>query len=212
MINSEEIENSRADFEALMDFMLGFMRVVDPGFEQELFGMLRTWVYYRPGMLQYEHKMADKAFFVAKGLVFAFFYNLDQEIVAFRIFKKGEIALIPESFISGQVAGYSLMVCADSRLMEISASQMGYVYEAFPQAVMLALKIVAGLFDKDVQKDKMLSLGKLESIRRFYELYPDLYGNTGMQFFDMYIARHLNMSPITFSRLRKELFPSYPED
>ena len=56
-------------------------------------------MYYRTQVIQYENKLADKAFFVAQGLVYAYFFYPDQEVVAFRIFKVGEIALIPESFM-----------------------------------------------------------------------------------------------------------------
>lgn len=210
MINYETVKTSPEDFRALVDFMQAFMRVNDPRFEADLLEILQTKVYYRPMALQSEGKLADKAFFVAKGLVFAFFYDQDQEIAAFRIFRAGEIALIPESFMNGKVAKYSLMVCADTRLLEISLEQMQLMYGAFPQAVMLALLIVADMFDKDVATKRMLLLGHKKRILRFYELYPELFGNMSFLFRDMYIARHLNMSPVTFSRLRSELFPGYP--
>lgn len=206
----EETSTSKDDLDALTDFLLGFIRIPNSNFQTNFLPTVRTWFCHRPMTLQYEHKLTDKAFFIARGFVFSYFYSNDQEIVAFRIFKEGEVALIPESFTSGNPALYSLMACANTRLLEISLTQDSYLYQLSTDGVIPVLQIVSLMFAKDVEKDKMLSLGRKESIRRFYELYPDLFGNTSFQFRDMYIARHLNMNPVTFSRLRSQLFPYYP--
>lgn len=203
---SNQLPTATQDFTALMDFMTGFMRVTDANFEQQLRGLLKTKLFYKSIVIQAEHKLADKAFFVAQGLVFAFVYNKDQDIVPFRIFRAGEIALIPESFMNGRSARYNLMACADTRLLEISLTQMNGVYNGFPQAVMLALQIVAGMFEKDLEKQRMLILGRRQSIVEFYNRYPELLRKNTFLFRDMYIARYLHMNPVTFSRLKANLF------
>jgi CRP-like cAMP-binding protein len=208
----DNIPTSTKDFEAILQCIENFSRISDSRFENELFSTIKTFVYHRPTILQYENKLSDKSYFVAKGFVFAFFYDENQEIVAFRIFTKGEVALIPDSFMNLRIAGCSLMVCSDSRLLEITHADALYLYETFPEIVMVTVQMLAEMNMKDVDRDKMLSLGKKGSISRFYELYPELYGNTTHQFRDMYIARYLHMNPVTFSRLRRELFPNYPDE
>ncbi|MEQ7802061.1 hypothetical protein ABDJ41_19855 [Pedobacter sp. ASV1-7] len=206
----EEIDTPRKDFESLMGCLFVDRRLPDLGFEGVFFGMLKTLVYHRPMILQYERKAADRAFFVVRGFVFAFFYNQDQEIVPFRIFRQGELALIPEGIRENVPADYALMVCADTRLLEVSFEQMKELYQAFPWCLMAVLRVMATGFFRDFDKSLMISLGHKESIRRFYELYGELFGNVSFRFRDMYIARFLNMNPVTFSKLRRELFPAYP--
>lgn len=204
------VPTSREDFDALLKFTFDFSRIPDVKFEEHFFSLVRTLNYHRSEVLQYENKVSERAYFIAKGLVFAFFYNRDQEIVAFRIFKEGEVAMIPDSFMNGKVAEYSLMTCADTRLLEITRANAFDLYQTFPLMVMLTVQLLGDISIKDMDRDKVLSLGRKGSITRFYELYPELYGNTSFQFRDMYIARFLNMNPVTFSRLRRKLFPNYP--
>ncbi|MFA4867838.1 MAG: hypothetical protein WC623_06565 [Pedobacter sp.] len=206
----EGIPTSREDFEALMGCLFADRRLPEMGFEGRFFGMLKTLVYHKPMILQYERRAADRAFFVARGFVFAFFYNGDQEVVPFRIFREGELALIPEGIKENVASGYGLMVCADTRLLEVGFEQIRELYLAFPWFLNAVLRVVAGSFGADLDKSWMMALGNRESIRRFYELYGELYGNTVFQFRDMYIARFLNMNPVTFSKLRREIFPAYP--
>jgi hypothetical protein len=206
----DEIASSGEDFESLMGCLFLDRRLPDLGFEGAFFGVLKTLVYHKPMILQYERRAADRAFFVARGFVFAFFYNRDQEIVPFRIFRAGELALIPERIKENVASGYGLMVCADTRLLEVGFEQVRELYLAFPWFLNAVLRVVAGGFGCDLDKSWMIALGNRESIRRFYELYGELYGNSAFQFRDMYIARFLNMNPVTFSKLRREIFPDYP--
>lgn len=204
----EELSTSREDFDALIGYLFAYRRLPELKFEEMLFGKLKTLVYHRPMILQYECKLVERAFFVARGFVFAFFYNQDQEIVPFRIYREGELALIPESVRKN--ADYALMVCADTRLMEIPFDEVSELYRAFPWSLMAVLRVMVAGFRRDFDKSRMISLGHKESIRMFYELYGELFGNVSFRFRDMYIARFLNMNPVTFSKLRRELFPAYP--
>ena len=207
-LHFEEFPATFEDFQATMACLAAFLKVSDSRFEDTSRSRLITSVYHRPQIIQFEQKVADKSYYVKEGMAFAFYYNSNNEIVPFRLFKAGEMARVPESLHTGKPATYNLMACKNTRLVEMNQQGLQEIYAQFPEAVLLSLHITASVCEKDRLKDEMQGLDNKESIIKFYEVYPFLFRDTMLWFRDKYIAAYLHISPITFSKLKKKLFNS----
>jgi CRP-like cAMP-binding protein len=196
------------EFSHLSSFLDSFERISDRSFYHKLKEILDVAEFKHPKTIQHHLKNANKAFYISKGMVIAYYYNDDQEVIPFRIFLKGEIALIPESFMLEETARYSLMAMGNTKLLVISKANVYDLFYHYPQTVRLAIKIISSLFHKDLERDALMGNGHSTALEKFYHQYGDIISGNMMEFRDKYIAAYLHMSPITFSRLKKAFFES----
>lgn len=191
-----------------MAFLDSFKRIDDHTFRNSLDSEMEYEEYAEPTLLQAERKVANKAFFIHKGMAYAFYTDPAGARVPFRIFQKGEIALLADSFFNKRRSKTGLMACADTTLLSIDTISLRQIFARNPGASLLAANILSSIMDKDRLRDILLGLKGIDRIREFYAQFPMLERENNLQFLDKQIAAYLHMNSVTFSRLKHELLES----
>jgi len=150
--------------------------------------------------------VSDKCWFITEGLVVAYYYDHINEPAAFAIFEAGEIAMLPDSYIEGQVSECYLMTCPDTHLLEINTADIKVICELFPEAERLGVLILAQQWKKYHQRDGILRYKGKEKVRQFYVAFPEVEGSGGkIALIQKIICSYLIITGPSLSRLRKEI-------
>lgn len=184
---------------------ISIKEIDDVTFRNDLDAEMEFAEYQKPEVIQQENKVANKAFFVVRGMAYAFYRNPEGSQIPFRLFPKGEIALLADSFFNKRRAKTGLMACADTQLLSIDSIALKQVFAKYPGAVLLATNILSSIMDKDRIRDILLCHKGIDRIREFYAQFPALSLENNLQFLDKQIAAYLHMSSVTFSRLKAEI-------
>lgn len=164
--------------------------------------------YYssRSYILQEGGAVSDKCWFITEGLVVAYYYDHLNEPATFAIFVAGEIAILPDSYIEGQVSKCYLMACPDTHLLEINAADTKVIYELFPDTDKLNTLILAQQWKKFYQRDGLLRYKGKERIKQFHVAFPEVQGSgRKAPLIQKIICSYLIITEPSLSRLRKEI-------
>lgn len=201
-MNTNKLRLPRVAFHNLLAFLNSFKRVDDVTFRNDLDSEMEFSEYHRPTEIQRENKVANKAFFVVRGMAFAYYRDAEGNQVPFRLFPKGEIALLADSFFNKRRAKTGLVACADTQLLSIDSISLRQIFAKYPGSTLLAANILSSIMDKDRIRNVLLGLKGIDRIREFYVQFPALVAENNMQFMDKQIAAYLHMSSVSFSRLK----------
>jgi len=205
-MNTNKLRLPRVAFQNLLAFLNGFKRIDELTFRNDLNAVMEFSEYDHQTDIQHENKVADKAFFVVRGMAFAYYRDARGNQVPFRLFPKGEIALLPNSFFNKRRAKTGLIACADTELLSIDSLSLRKIFVKHPGAMLLTANILASIMDKDRIRNILLDMKGIEKVREFYHQFAALEAENEMQFLDKQIAAYLHMSPVSFSRLKAELY------
>jgi|GEM_PF-3324135 len=203
-MNANKLKLPRAAFQNLMAFLNSFKRIDDLTFRNDLDAEMEYSEYLRPEIIQKENQVSNKAFFVVRGMAYSFYHDPDGNEIPFRLFPKGEIALLADSFFNKRRAKKGLMACADTQLLSIDSISLRQIFSKYPGSTILAANILSSIMDKDRILNMLLTLKGIDRIREFYAQFPALSVENGLQFLDRNIAAYLHMSAVSFSRLKAE--------
>ncbi|PWS32642.1 Crp/Fnr family transcriptional regulator [Pedobacter paludis] len=206
-MNTNKLRLPRVAFNNLIAFLNSFKRIDDETFKNELDSEMEYVSYSKPTVIQKENKVANKAFFCIQGMVYAYYKKETGDIVPFRIFQKGEIAVLADSFFNKRRASAGLMACADTNLLSIDSIALKQIFNNHPGAVLLAANILSCILDKDRLRNILLNLKGVDRIREFYQQFPVLALENNLQFMDKQIAAYLHMTSVNFCKLKSEVLP-----
>ncbi|WP_431293391.1 Crp/Fnr family transcriptional regulator [Pedobacter sp. P26] len=204
-MNTKKLRLPRTAFQNLLAFLDSFKRIDDHTFRNALDSEMEFAEFSTPTIIQPEHKVANKAFFISKGMAYAYYSDENGNKIPFRIFQKGEIALLADSFFNKRRAKTGLMACGDTAALSIESISLKQIFSKHPGASMLAANILSSIMDKDRLRNILLNLKGIDRIREFYNQFPMLENENKLQFFDKQIAAYLHMTSVSFSRLKAEL-------
>jgi len=205
-MNKNKLRLPRVAFQNLLAFLNGFKRIDEVTFRNDLDSEMEFSEYHKPTEIQHLHKVANKAFFVVRGMAYAYYLDADGNQVPFRLFPKGEIALLPNSFFNKRRAKTGLVACGGTQLLSIDSISLRKVFAKHPGAMLLAANILASIMDKDRIRNMLLDMKGIEKISEFFLQFPFLGEENEIQFLDKQIAGYLHMSPVSFSRLKAEIY------
>lgn len=157
-------------------------------------------------ILQRQGEVNQKAWFVNSGMVIAYTHDHARHIAAHTIFKAGEIALIPDSFMTDKPSGDNLIACPDTQLIEIGRIDMQQIHIAFPETERLAKLVIAHQTAKIRRRDLLLRYKGKERILQFFRLFPQVQGpHKEIKLMDRLSASYLMITEPSFSRLLKKI-------
>lgn len=149
----------------------------------------------------------DKCWFINSGMIIGFQKESSRK-VAVLIFKAGEIAILPNSFFYDHSPFCWFMACPDTHLLEINSKDSQQRHHAFPEVRELSTKIGYSNLNNFMEKSELASLTGKEAILEFHARYPDTQGpSRKIKLLDAYQASYLTITPSTFSKLLKQIYP-----
>jgi len=154
--------------------------------------------------------VSQKCWFVNSGMVIAYSYDHSRHIAAHTIFKAGEIALIPDSFMTNNPSKDNLIACPDTQLIEISREHVQQMHDHFPETERLAKLIIAHQTGKVRRRDALLRYKGKERIQQFFQLFPQVR-HKEIKLMDRLSASYLMITEPSFSRLLKKIGKDLPE-
>lgn len=158
-------------------------------------------------MLTTQNSGNDKCWFINSGMVLGLKHQKNKKDVLL-IFKAGEMAILPNSYFYDKPPSCLLMACPDTHLLEISNKDAQELRHSFPDARELANKIGHSNEPHFIERAELSSLPGKDKILEFHARYPDTHGpSRKIELLDTYKASYLNMSPSTFSKLSKQIYP-----
>lgn len=141
-MNTNKLKLPRVAFQNLMAFLNSFKRIDDLTFRNDLDSEMEYAEYQKPTEIQQENKVANKAFFVVRGMAFAYYRDADGNQVPFRLFPKGEIALLADSFFNKRRAKTGLVACGGTQLLSVDSISLRQIFSKYPGATLLAANIL----------------------------------------------------------------------
>jgi CRP-like cAMP-binding protein len=143
-------------------------------------------------------EIADKLFFIGKGLVRCYYYVDGKEVTSW-VAAEGDIALSTQSFLKQESSFENIELLEDSQLLFISYPDLQRLYSKYPVmntvGRILTEKYLI-VFDERIRSLRMLNAE--ERYYRFCLQYPDICERTPLK----HIASYLGLSRFTLSRLR----------
>lgn len=207
MIRKHQI--SEASFQLFFDYLASFQVIEDQNFHPQIAGILTGyWCNEGEEKLHHEREICTKIWFITKGMIYLSFTDQDRGEVVLTLFRAGELAIIPDSFMNGKPATCNIMACADTELLEISKTGRNLIHRLSPQSLILENAILAQIPEKSREREALLCLAAEERLTRFFELYPELhpYRKT-IKMLDKHIASYLHIDKSHYSKYKNQHYP-----
>ncbi|MNK04804.1 hypothetical protein D3C87_226770 [compost metagenome] len=150
-------------------------------------------------------EICDKCWFISKGIVFAFYYDQNHGFSVHTIFEAGEIAMLPDSFMTGEPGNVFLMACPDTHLLEINAVDVEDIYEQYPERERITEMILAYQGRKYQERDRLLRFIGKDLVIEFYRVFPGLQLTDKKMIMQKVISSYLMLSGPRLSKLRREI-------
>jgi len=199
-------ENS---YQMLFNFLNSFLKIEDKDFEPYLISVLKGyWCNEGEETLHKEGHVCKKGWFITKGMIYLYFIDKHKGDVVFMLFRAGEIAVVPHSFMNAAPANCYIMACADSELLEMSKTEIDMMHERFPKSFGLENAVISRIPEKYRERDSLLCLEPEVRMQTFFCLYSELHpNNKTVKMPDKNIASYLHIDQARFCRLKNKLYP-----
>ncbi|SDE94764.1 cAMP-binding domain of CRP or a regulatory subunit of cAMP-dependent protein kinases [Mucilaginibacter pineti] len=200
---------SAASYQQIFDYLASFQVIEDPDFHPQFIGILSGyWCNEGEEKLHQEREVCAKAWFITKGMIYLYFTDVDKGEVVLTLFRSGELAIIPDSFMNGKPATCNMMACADTEVLEISKAGRKLIHQLFPQSLALENAILAQIPEKGREREALLCLDAEERLTRFFELYPELHPyHKTVKMLDKHIASYLHIDKSHYSKYKNQQYP-----
>lgn len=143
----------------------------------------------------------DKSYFISRGYMIIYYIE-DGVKYVLRICGPDEI-VSPDSFLTGLKSNYYIKVFKDTYLLMITEAQMEYAQAEIPGIATLTLKTIRSFEVKELERNRIISVGGQKSVLYFYNAYPGLLYTKIIG--DDDIANYLLMSRSNLSAMRNDL-------
>jgi hypothetical protein len=150
-------------------------------------------------------EICDKCWFINKGIVIAYYYDHANGFSVYAIFEAGEIAMLPDSFMTGMHGNVFLMACPDTHLMEINAVDVEGIYERYPEIERITKTILAYQSRKYQERDRLLRFIGKDRVREFYRTFIGIQLGDKKKVMQKIISSYLMLTCPTLSRLRGDI-------
>jgi len=193
----------RPAFEKLIEYLKAIKDPLPDGLEPYLENVMAASLCLGTHVIHLEGDVIDKAYFISRGFMIAFYIDEQGNEQVLDIFFAGEI-VAGNSFMNGKAARYNLRIFKDAFVLEITHAQMEVGYAGIAGMDELARLTLASFEDKKVEWNTAKSKGGEELVYFLYKNNLDLLppGNTIK---DPNLASHLGMSIDTLHRYRSSL-------
>lgn len=148
---------------------------------------------------------SNSCYFINEGSVICYYLDHKRQISVTTIFNPGQIAIVPESFMTDGVSRYFMVALNGTHFIEIPANDVKNSYKHYPSMERLARMIIVHQYDKPVEKDRLLRYKGKDRIPVFNLLFPQIAlegKKTVMQ--KSIIASFLGITPQSLSRFLKQ--------
>lgn len=200
---------SAPSYRKLFDYLARFELIDDARFEQQLKEFLvGLWCDSGEEVLHHEGEICKKAWFISKGMVYLYFPDPQRDnAVIFMIYREGEIAFIPDSFMNGNPSTCYVVACMDTELLEITKKQVELLHILFPQFLKLQIGILAAIVEKANERHVLHCLEPETRIRTFFEQYPELLPTKKtVKMRDKHIASYLRIDTSHYCKYKNKIF------
>ncbi|WP_348053090.1 cyclic nucleotide-binding domain-containing protein [Mucilaginibacter sp.] len=195
------------------DYLTSFHIIEDQDFNPKIAGILTGyWCNEGEEKLHHEREVCTKTWFITKGMIYLTFTDQDKGEVVLTLFRAGELAIIPDSFMNGKPATCNIMACADTELLEITKAGRNRIHQLFPQSLTLENAILAQIPEKGRERESLLCLDAEDRMVRFFELYPELHPyHKTVRMLDKHIASYLHIDKSHYSKYKNQHYPKKVE-
>lgn len=139
-------------------------------------------------------------FYVQEGLLKAFYETRDGRLQTKTFVKEGGFIASMKAVFHGEACSFSTVCLEDSRVLEISRSDLMRASELDPQFVNILNSILLKVASTKEQREyELLCLSAEERYLLFCERESDLLERLSQED----IARYLGITPVSLSRIRK---------
>lgn len=145
-------------------------------------------------------QVADKLFYIAKGLLRSYYYLDDKEVTSW-IASERNFALSARSFLKQEPSSENIELLEESYLLFISYPDLQQLYTFHPVMNLIGRALSEKhLLALDERIFSLRMLNAEERYYRFYQQYPEICARTPLK----HIASYLGLSRFTLSRLRSQ--------
>jgi len=190
-------------FEKLIQYLKSIKKPLPDGLESYLEKVMTASLCLGTHVIHLEGAAIDKAYFISRGFMIAFYIDENGDEQVLDIFFAGEI-VAGNSFMNGKPAKYNLRIFKDAFVLEITHAQMEAGYASIEGMDELARLTLASFEDKKVEWNNAKKKGGEELVYFLYKNNLDLLP-PGNIIKDSNLASHLGMSVDTLHRYRSSL-------
>ena len=152
----------------------------------------------RHTLLLHPGQVADKIYFVERGLVRGYWLNEGHEHTAW-FMKEGDFVLSPVSFYTQSPSNEYIDLLEETTLHSISRARLNKLYQDYPAFNEVGRILTESYYVQSEQRTGTLRLADAASKYAYFQrAYPGLISRVSLKL----VASFLNLSPETLSRLR----------
>lgn len=145
----------------------------------------------------------DKLYFLAKGLMYAYFNTQEGKSVCKEIYWERDLLFCFRCLLSEVRYPFSVAALEGTELYEISKETYLHWVQNNQENRDFHLSVISEYYMYKEGKEEFLLLNTPEQrVRKFYQTYPDLVKRVPQHI----IASYLGITPISFSRIKKRIF------
>lgn len=145
----------------------------------------------------------DKLYFLAKGLMYAYFITREGKSVCKEVYWERDLLFCFRSLLLDVRYPFSVAALESSELYEIPKKTYLQWIESNQENRDFHLSVISEYYMYKEGKEEFLLLNTPEQrVRKFYHTYPDLVKRVPQHI----IASYLGITPISFSRIKKRIF------
>lgn len=193
----------------LFNYLARFPRIEDQNFQPHLIDtLIGYWCNEGEEELHKEGDVCKRTWFITKGMIYLYFNDKHKGKVVFMLFRVGEVAIIPDSFMNGEPSTCYIVACVGTELLEISKLEMNEIHKMFPQSLELENSILAKIPERAREREALLCLEPEERIITFFGLYPELHPySKAVKMLDKNIANYLHIDQSHYCKFKNNLYP-----